>query len=98
MTYTSFPRDRWPARRDGRRPKKPGRRQALELLAGCPGGCAEGVLLANGFTAELLVELICVGPAAAHAERMVNDGKVTEVARLGITDEGLRALVSDTID
>jgi hypothetical protein len=97
MTYTpSSPRDRRQARRNGRRPKKPRRRQALELLSGCPDGCAEGILLANGFTADLLVELIRLRLVSAHAERMVTDGKVTQAARLGITDEGRRALASDT--
>src|SRR5262245_22287218 len=96
MTYKpSSPDDRWPARRNGRHPEKPGQRQALELLAGCPSGCPDSVLLASGFTVDLLVELIRVGLVSAHAERMVTDGKVTEVARLGITDEGRRALASD---
>jgi hypothetical protein len=53
---------------------------------------------ANGFKADLLVELIRLGLVSAHAERMLTDGKVTEVARLGITDEGRRALASDTIN
>jgi hypothetical protein len=52
---------------------KPDRRRALELLAACPDGCTE---------AELLVELVRAGLASAHAERMVTDGKMTEVARV----------------
>jgi hypothetical protein len=38
-------------------------------------------MFANGFTAGLLLELVLAGLASAHAERMVGDGKMTEVAR-----------------
>jgi hypothetical protein len=38
-------------------------------------------MFANGFTAELLVELVRAGLASAHPERMVADGRMTEVAR-----------------
>jgi hypothetical protein len=82
----------WPPRRDRRRFKKPNRRQALELLALCPDGCIEGLMLANGFTAELLVELIHAGLASAQAERMITSDKMIEVARLRITEAGRRSL------
>jgi hypothetical protein len=36
-------------------------------------------MFANGFTAELLVELVLAGLASAHAERMVAVGKMMEV-------------------
>jgi len=84
---------RRPVRRD-RRPKRPDRHQALELLAACPDGCTEGLMVANGFTVELLLDLVQAGLTTAHAERMVAGGKVTEVARLGITDEGRRVLAT----
>src|SRR5215467_10985947 len=45
----------YPYRR--RRGPKPDRRRALELLAASPEGCTEALMFANGFTAELLVEL-----------------------------------------
>jgi hypothetical protein len=35
------------------RPPKPDRRRALELLAACRDGFTEGLMFANGFTAEL---------------------------------------------
>jgi len=35
-------------------------------------------MFANGFTAELLIELVRAGLASAHAERMVADGKNAE--------------------
>ena len=44
-----------------RRPRhgpKPDRRRALELLAASPDGCTEALMFANGFTAQLLVELV----------------------------------------
>jgi hypothetical protein len=65
-----------------RRGPKPDRRRALELLAASPDGCTEALMFANGFTAELLIELVRAGLASAHAERMVGDGKMTEVARV----------------
>jgi|SRR6516165_1657504 len=55
------------------RPPSPPRRRALELLASCRDGCTEALMFANGFTAELLVELVPAGFASAHAERMVAD-------------------------
>ena len=61
-----------------RRGPKPDRRRALELLAASPEGCTEALMFANGFTAELLIELVRAGLASAHAERMVADGKNAE--------------------
>lgn len=58
-----------------RRGPKPDRRRALELLAASPEGCTEALMFANGFTAELPVELVRAGLASAHAERMVAGGK-----------------------
>ena len=52
-----------------RRGPKPDRRRALELLAASPDGCTEALMFANGFTAELLVELVRAGVATAKAER-----------------------------
>jgi hypothetical protein len=49
-------------------------------------------LLANGFTAELLVELIHDGLASAQVERMVAAGKPIEVARVRITEAGRRVV------
>jgi hypothetical protein len=54
-------------------------------------------MVANGFTTELLLELVQTGLASAHAERKIANGKMTEVARLGITDEGWRLLESDAV-
>jgi|SoiMetStandDraft_2_1073263.scaffolds.fasta_scaffold1332125_1 hypothetical protein len=69
-----------------------GRRQALELLVACPDGCAEGILFANGFKPDLLLDLLRLGLAYAQAERTVTDGTTKEVARLQITEAGRDAL------
>ena len=81
-----------------RRGPKPDRRRALELLAASPDGCTEAVMFANGFTAELLLKLVRVGLAYAHAERMVGDGKMTEVARVKISEAGWQVLAADAIN
>jgi len=85
----------YPHRR--RRGPKPDRRRALELLAASPEGCTEALMFANGFTAELLIELVRAGLASAHAERMATDGKMTEVARVKISKAGWQALEGDAI-
>ncbi len=42
------------------------------LLAGCGAeGCAEALMLAQGFTVEQMVELVSAGLATAKAERVV---------------------------
>ena len=61
---------------------KPDRRRALELLAASPDGCTEATDVREWIYGELLVELVRAGLASAHAERMVTDGKMTEVARV----------------
>jgi hypothetical protein len=55
-------------------------------------------MFANGFTAELLVELVRAGLVSAHAERMVTDGKMTEVARVKISEAGWQTLTDDAIN
>ena len=77
---------------------KPDRRRALELLAASPDGCTEALMFANGFTGELLIELVRAGLASVHAERMVADGKMTEVARMKLSEAGWQALADDAIN
>ena len=81
-----------------RRGPKPDRRRALELLAASPEGCTEALMFANGFTAELLIELVRAGLVSAHAERVVGDGKMTEVARVKLSEAGWQALEGDAIN
>jgi len=47
------------------------RRRALELLASCRDGCTEAIMLAHGFTVEMLVEMVRAGLASATTERVV---------------------------
>ncbi len=53
-----------------RRGPKPDRRRALELLAGSRDGMTEAMLLAHGFTVDMLVDLIRAGLATANTERI----------------------------
>jgi hypothetical protein len=66
--------------------------RALELLATSPDGCTEAIMIAHGFTVDMLVKLIRAGLATAGTERMVAGGRTIEVARVRITDAGRRAL------
>jgi hypothetical protein len=61
------------------------RRRALELLASsCRDGCTEAVMLAHGFTVDMLVEIINTGLASASTERVVAGGRTMEVTRVRI--------------
>jgi hypothetical protein len=51
------------------------RRHTLELLAAFHDGATEALLLAHGFSIELLVELVRTGFATARAERVVAAGQ-----------------------
>ncbi len=50
-----------------RRRPKPDRRRALDLLASCRDGCTEAIMLAHGFSIDMMVELV-------NAGRQVRDG------------------------
>jgi hypothetical protein len=69
------------------------RRRALELLASCRDGCTEAVLLAHGFTIDMLVKLIRAGLATAGTERVVVGGRPMEVTRVRMTEAGRQSLV-----
>jgi len=47
---------------------KPECRRALELLAACPDGCTEAIMLAHGFSIDMMVELINSGLATLQTE------------------------------
>jgi hypothetical protein len=78
------------------RPRKGGRaaeqNRALRLLAGSPHGCTEAIMLAHGFTAELLVDLVHDGLAMAVPGIMYAGARPIEVTRLRITDLGRQAV------
>jgi hypothetical protein len=44
-----------------KRTPKPDRIRALELLASCPDGCTEAMMLAHGFTIEQICKLVYGG-------------------------------------
>jgi hypothetical protein len=79
-------------RRSARRLPTPDRRRALELLAESRHGYTKAILRAHGFPTGLVVELIKVGLATMQRERMVAGDRQTNVARVRITEAGLRAL------
>jgi hypothetical protein len=64
----------------------------VELLASCRDGCTEAMMLAHGFSIEMMVEMINAGLATATAERVVAGSRKIEVARVKITDAGRRVL------
>ena len=68
------------------------RRRALELLDASREGCTEAVMLAHGFTVEMLIELVTARLATAQTERMVVGGRRVEVIRFRITEAGRQAL------
>jgi len=54
-------------------------------------------MFANGFTAELLIELMRAGLASAHAERMVAGGRPIDwVQRAELAQVGVRATHIET--
>ena len=71
-----------------RRSPKPDRRRALELIASCPDGCTETIMLVHGFTVGQLDELIRAGLATAQTESVVARSRTLEVARVRITKAG----------
>jgi len=74
------------ARRVSRRQRD--RQRALALLASCPDGCPEALMIAHGFTIEDMVALVHDGLATATAERVRAGRETLEVARVRITDAG----------
>jgi hypothetical protein len=80
-----------PTRRHYRRPN-PDRRRALELLAASHHGYSKAILRAHGFSIDMIVELVKAGLATTKRERMVADGRQTDVVRVRITDAGRQAL------
>ena len=66
--------------------------RALRLLAGSPHGCTEAIMLAHGFTDEILGRLVMNGLATAAPGIMYAGNRPIEVTRLMITDAGRQAL------
>jgi hypothetical protein len=68
------------------------RHRALRLLAAAPNGATEAIMLAHGFTNELLVDLVKNGLATATPETVHAAKRPIEVVRVQITDSGRLAL------
>jgi len=67
-------------------------RRALELLAGGPRGYTKGRLLADGFTVDMLADLVNEGLATTQRETMRVGGRQIRVERYRITDAGRMAI------
>jgi hypothetical protein len=67
-------------------------RRALELIAGRPGGYTKGRVLAEGFTADMLSDLVREGLATTQRDTLRVGGRTIGVERYRITDAGRRAI------
>jgi hypothetical protein len=67
-------------------------RQALELLAGGPRGYTKGRLLADGFTVDMLADLVREGLATTQRRTQRVGGRQIRVERYLITDAGRTAI------
>ena len=67
------------------------RRRALTVLAGCPDGCTESLLMAHGFTTKVLADLVRTELATARRER-VGRRRAIKIVRLRISEAGRKAL------
>jgi hypothetical protein len=81
-----------PNTRRSRRLPKPDRERALTLLASSPGGATETMLLAHGFTANLIADLVDAGLATAASQRLGAAGREITIICVRITDAGRQAL------
>jgi hypothetical protein len=67
-------------------------RRVLRLLADVPRGVAETLLLAHGFTRELIHGLVLFRVATVVTETVIIGGMSIKVELVMITDAGRRAL------
>jgi hypothetical protein len=68
-------------------------RRALKMLADAgEGGSTLDMLVANGFPAELLADLVSDGLAMMQGETVKVDERTSEIIRVMITDAGLSAI------
>ena len=82
-----------PTPRLRRRALQPTRRRALELLASCPDGATDTILMTtHGLTTEMLVDLIRDGLATGRTEQLVIAGHTRKIKRVWITEAGRRVL------
>ncbi len=67
-------------------------RRALELLSHSPDGVNEALLLAHGFTRQMLTGLVRSGLVTWHHRTVRAGGRTIEVGYMMITDAGRRAI------
>jgi hypothetical protein len=60
----------------------------LALLGDCPDGVTEANMIAHGFTAMLIAELIIAGFASASVDQVRNGKRKLQVTRLKLADAG----------
>ena len=70
--------------------------RALQRLAGVPRGIAESLMLAHGFSRELISGLVLFGLATVVTDTVRIGGETMEVELIMITDAGRRVLESVT--
>jgi hypothetical protein len=68
------------------------RRQALELLASCPDGCPDALMIEHGCSVALMVDLIQARLATLHTQYLRVGRQLGEFVRLKITAVGLQSL------
>ncbi len=68
------------------------RRRALRLLATAPNGATEAIMLAHGFSAEMLAVLVRDGLVAVEHRAMRAGRQPIKVTWLTITEAGRQAL------
>jgi hypothetical protein len=68
----------------------------LKLLADAAEGWTEALMLAYGFRAGLIADLVDAGLATAETKRVLAAGRPVKVNRIRITDAGRAALAEPT--
>jgi hypothetical protein len=68
------------------------RRRLLRLLARCPDGCTEALLMAYGFSIKFLADVVFDGLATAELSTTRAGNREVIVVWMQITDAGRRAI------
>jgi hypothetical protein len=78
-----------------RRRPKPDRRRGSNCSHHAATAATEAIMLAHGFSIDMMVGLVNAGLATATAERVVAGRRTIEVARVRSTEAGRKALVGE---
>jgi hypothetical protein len=71
---------------------RPSHRRVLKALIKTPRGCDVNALLTRGFKLETMADLVRSGLAMVRVEIVEEHGAPIEIARVRITDAGLKAI------